>query len=825
VFVRELPAGTVTLLFTDIEGSTRLLGELGKEYVAVLDEHRRIVRESVEAHEGTEVDTQGDSFLIVFTRVSDAAEAASEIQDLSAAGRVLVRMGLHIGTPTVTPEGYVGLDVHHAARVMSAANGGQVLLSESARALLDGQWPVLDLGRHRLKDMGEPERLYQLGSAPFSPLRTLDSTNLPVLPNRLVGRTRELEELTRLFRSGERLVTLTGTGGSGKTRLALQAASELVGSFDDGVAWVALAGLDDSELVLSEISQAIGAADDLAGFVRDRELFLLLDNFEQVMPAAPAVSELLASAQRLRLLVTSRAPLRVAGERQVRLEPLDLGDAAMLFAERAEAAGGTVGVAEREQVDAICGRLDCLPLAIELAAARASLLGAARLLERLDAALPLLTSGSRDAPERHRALRATMEWSAQLLTDEERRLFSRLGVFAGSFSVEAAEDVCSAELDTLAALVDASLVKALGDGRFLLLETIREYALELLAAGSEEQMVRRRHAVHYAALAEQAYANHHAAESQWATALERDHDNLRAALEWLAENDRPVEKTLSSALGWFWLSHSHHEEGARRLAAVIADRDAEPAARARALVAAGGIAVRQGEVTTARQQLEEGIGLWRSLGDPRELASALDALGWMLFFGAQDDVEALRAFDESLAIGRTLGDRRIETRALVGVCQVLIAQGDVERSQELSQQLLAFARADADDRSEHFALHYLADCSLIRGDYIEAGLRYRESLAAVIRLGDVLETSFEVQGVAMSAAGRGDLVLSVTLAAAVEALWEQRGIDLSVPFWDGLREQHIGGARRALGPEADSLWEAGRKLSFNEAVQLALVSS
>ena len=258
---------------------------------------------------------------------------------------------------------------------------------------------------------------------------------------------------------------------------------------------------------------------------------------------------------------------------------------------------------------------------------------------------------------------------------------------------------------------------------------------------------------------------------------------------------------------------------------MIADTDVEPVTRARALVAAGGMAVRQGDVTSARQQVEEGIDLLRGLGDARELSSALDALGWMLFFGAQHDVEALRAFDESLDIGRTLGVRGIETRALVGVCQVLIAQGEVERSEELSQQLLALARADGDDRSEHFALHYLADCSLIRGDYIEADLRYRESLESVIRLGDVLETSFEVQGVAMSAGGRGDLVLSVTLAAAVEALWEQRGIDLSVPFWDALREQHIGGARRALGAEADDLWEAGRKLTFEEAVQLALVRS
>ena len=387
---RDLPSGTVTFMFTDIEGSTRLLHELGGGYADVLVAHRQIVREVIAAHRGVEVDTQGDAFFVAFMRASDAATAAADIQQALQRGPVSIRIGLHTGEPTVADEGYVGIDVHRAARIMSAAHGGQVVLSAQTHSLLDGSPRVRDLGEHRLKDMGAPERLYQLGDASFPPLRTLDATNLPTRVNPLLGRERELEELVQLVEDA-RLVTVIGPGGIGKTRLALQVAAELVGRFHDGVFWVPLAGLGDPSLVVPEIAQAVGAQGDLAGFVRGRDLLLLLDNFEHVLSAAAEVHDLLSLSDRLRLLVTSRGPLRRSGEHQYRLEPLEAAGAAELFVARAEQAGGAD--AAPETVDAICARLDRLPLAIELAAARTGLLSGDGLLRRLDRTLPLADDG------------------------------------------------------------------------------------------------------------------------------------------------------------------------------------------------------------------------------------------------------------------------------------------------------------------------------------------------------------------------------------------------------------------------------------------------
>jgi predicted ATPase/class 3 adenylate cyclase len=820
--MRALPSGTVTLMFTDIEGSTRLLRELGDGYAGVLAEHRRVVRDSVAVHRGVEVDTQGDAFFVAFSRASDAAAAAWDVQRSLEDGLVRVRIGLHSGEPAVTDEGYVGLDVHRGARVMAAGHGGQILLSERTRALLDDDPRLRDLGTHRLKDFSAPERLFQLGEATFPPLRTLDATNVPRAANPLLGREQELRELVALV-GDEALVTITGPGGTGKTRLAIEAAGELVGAFRDGVFWVPLAGLADAGLVTAEIAQAVGAQDDLAGFVRDRELLLLLDNFEHLIAAAPTLRELLSRAGRLHVLVTSRAPLRVSGERQYRLEPLAPDDAVALFTARAEAVGAHM--AASGTIEAICGRLDRLPLAIELAAARTNLLSPESLLQRLTRILPLLTAGTRDAPERQRALRATIEWSHQLLDDGAKRVFARLSVFAGSFSPEAAEQVGESELDGIDALVDASLLKPVADGRLLLLETIKEFAAERLQASDDEQHVRQRHADYYAAFVESRYRDRFEHEGDAAAALEADHDNLRAALDWYARHDPGAELRLAGALGWFWISHSHLAEGTRRLAEAMERAPLDGPSGARALVAAGGLAGRRGgEAERAREQLERGIALWRRIGGDDELASALDELGWMFFFSGGKDSEGLRAFEESLRLRSALGDRAGTTRALVGVCQLLVAQGEIARAEELSNELLELARADDDVRSVHFAQHYLADCSLIRGDYDRAAARYRESLETVLGIGDVLETSFEIQGIAMSAAGQGDRVRAVTLAAAVEALWEERGIGISVPFWDGLLEQHVGGARRGLGAEAEARWSEGRKLTLDEAIALALGS-
>ena len=813
----ELPTGTVTFLFTDVEGSTRLLEQHGEAYAELLAEHRRAIRDALAKREGVEVDTQGDAFFVAFSRATDAVAAAGEARDALAAGPIRVRMGLHTGEPLVTDEGYVGMDVHRAARIAAAAHGGQIVLSEATRRLLSADASVHDLGEHRLKDLVHAERLYQLGEGDFPPLRTLDATNLPLASSPLVGRDRELQELVAMLSNGNRIVTLTGAGGTGKTRLALQVAAELVGTQRDGVFWVPLAGLADPELIGSEVAQSIGAPEDLAGFLRGRQLLLLLDNFEHLIEAAPAVSAVLDSSSSVRALVTSRAPLRIAGEHEYRLEPLPVKDAATLFAERARAVGRDA--LPDSTVEAICLRLDGLPLAVELAAARTKLLAPERLLERLDSALPLLTGGTRDAPERQRTLRATIEWSYDLLDQAARELFARISVFAGSFPLEAAEEVCPADLDGVSVLVDSSLVKPIGDDRFLMLETIREYANEQLS-DAEATEVRRRHAEYFSNLAEEAYKRRFEDEAEWSARLAIDHDDLRASLDWLEANEPARALQLAGALGWFWLTHGQLGEGCARLATALAGSDSSGSARARALTALGALTARSGDGASGREQLDEAIALWRDLDDRNELAAALDRLGWLLVYDLSDDPGALDAFERSLTLRRELKDAAGETRALVGVAQALVALGETERAEILANELLG--RADGDPRTEHFAFHFLADCALIRGDWQEAEPRYRESLRAALPLGDIFETSFEVQGMAMAAAGSGDAERALQLAGAVEALWESLGVDLHVGFWDALLERYLGLAREQLGAEAERVWAEGRALDFEEAVELAL---
>ena len=816
---RGLPSGTVTFLFTDIEGSTRLLHEHGAAYADLLAEHRRLLRDAFASHEGVEVDTQGDAFFVAFSRAADAVSAAADARSaLERGSPIRVRIGLHTGEPIVTDEGYVGLDVHRAARIAAAAHGGQIVLSETTRRLLELGAPIRDLGEHRLKDLTGAERLYQLGEGAFPPLRTLDATNLPLAASALVGREQELAELVSMLSNGTRLLTITGPGGTGKTRLALQVAAELVGTQRDGVFWVPLAGLSDHDLLPAEVAQTVGAPDDLHGFLRGRELLLLLDNFEHLLDAATTVSDLLSMCRGVRVLVTSRTPLHVSGEREYRLDPLPPGDASTLFVERARESGRELD--PDATVDSICRRLDGLPLAVELAAARTNVLAPERLLERLDSALPLLTGGARDAPERQRTLRATIEWSYDLLDEAAKELFARLSVFAGSFPLEAAEEVCGADLDGIGALVDSSLLKPIGDDRFLMLETIREYAGERLAESAEREGLLRRHADFFRELAEEAYRRRFDAEAEQSAMLEADHDDLRAALDLLEESDPGRALELAGALGWFWLSHGHLLEGRGRFDAALAGSTAGGAVRARAITASGAITARLGETAAGRARLEEAIALWRVLGDRDELASALDVFGWLLVLDAGDDPGALATFEECLELRRELGDVAGETRALVGTCQVLVALEDTDRAEPLSRELLE--RAGGDPRTVHFAHHFLADCSLVRGDVREAEARYRESLRAALPLGDLVETSFEVQGVAMATAGAGDARQALLLAASVEALWESLGASISIAFWDGLLERYVGPAREQLGEEADAVWAEGRALPFDDAVALAL---
>jgi predicted ATPase/DNA-binding SARP family transcriptional activator len=530
--VDSLPTGTVTLLFTDIEGSTRLLHEIGSErYREALAEHRRAVREACARHGGVEVDAHGDSLFLAFAAAPEALAAARAITEALASGPVRVRVGVHTGTPLVTDEGYVGVDVHCAARIAAIAHGGQVIVSESTAVLV--QDALRPLGEHQLRDVPDPLRLFQLGAEEFPVTASTTRTNLPLQPTPFIGRERELAELLALLRDPRlRLLTLTGAGGTGKTRLALQAAAEAAGAFPDGIFWVPLQAVRDQELVEFAIAQAVGATDDLALHLASKRALILVDNFEHVIDAAEKLGDLCGRLPTLKVLVTSREPLHLAVEYEYPVNPLAEPEATAFFSERARAV--KPDFAEDAAVLEICQRVDCLPLALELAAVRVKSLSTEELLQRLEKRLPLLTGGPRDAPERQRTLRATIGWSYELLEPDEQRAFIALAVFAGGYTLEAAERVCEVDLDVIGALIDKSLVRRDGE-RYYMLETIHEFASERLAESAEEKLLRRRHAEYYLELAR-------SVESQIPSPkaatlldqLERDHDNLRAALAWLS---------------------------------------------------------------------------------------------------------------------------------------------------------------------------------------------------------------------------------------------------------------------------------------------------
>jgi predicted ATPase/class 3 adenylate cyclase len=818
-----LPGGTVTLLFTDIEGSTRLLDALGPAYAEALAEHRRRVRAAVAEHGGVEVDTQGDAFLCAFESAREAVFAATAAQTALAGTPVRVRIGVHTGEPALTDEGYVGLDVHRGARICAAAHGGQILVSSTTRDLLDGSVELRDLGAHRLKDLAEPQHLYQLVADEleqnFAPPRSETApSNLPRPSSPLVGRTDEIASLVELVREGTRLVTLTGPGGSGKTRLSLAVADELTPAFPDGAFFVGLAAVTDPDLVPSMIASALGvnelSGQSLARLLGARHMLLVLDNLEHLPDASPHIAGVLDAGPDVVVLATSRAPLRLTAERVFEVPPLPDDDAVALFAERAH----TTTAAE---VAELCRRLDGLPLAIELAAAQASVLSPAAILARLEQRLSLPTRGPRDVPERQRTLRATVEWSVDLLDDEARQVFARLSVFAGGFTLDAAEAVCGDNvLEALATLVDHSLLRRTGE-RFWMFETIREFARDSLAESEEQNELDERHAAYFLALAETAYAGRLEAETRWADALESELDNLRAALDLLAADPARFLQ-LAGALGWLFHLHSHLAEGRERLAAALSEPEGDPHHRARALVGAGAIAGWTGDLGNAREPLESAIALWRELDEPVETALATEALGWVLFVCGEDG-KSLQRFEEALELQRRIGRPLLVNRALAGVCQLLVALGDTDAAEPRAHELLELSRRDDDVRSEHFAHHFLADCALIRGDCATADDRYRRSLLAALPLGDAIETSFEIQGVGMAAAGLGRPERALRLGGAAAAIWDETGAALDVRFWLALLEKWFTHAREALpAEEAAAAWEAGRQLSFERAIEEAL---
>jgi predicted ATPase/class 3 adenylate cyclase len=521
----DLPVGTVTLVFTDIEGSTKLLHKLGAEaYAEALAEHRRRLRDAFVRHGGVEIDTQGDAFFFAFPDAREAIVAADEGREALQPGPIHVRVGIHTGMPHVGPEGYVGEDVHLGARIGAAGHGGQVLLSEATRISADLEEGLVDLGEHRLKDFERPIPISQLGVERFPPLKTISNTNLPRPASSFIGREDEVRAVTALIRAGgARLVTLTGPGGSGKTRLSIEAAAELVGDHKAGTFWVELAPIRDPAIVAHEIAKTVGAKDGLADHIGDREMLLVLDNLEQVIDAASGIADLVEACPNLVVLATSRERMRVRGEVEFEVRPLAESDAVAMFLARAGLTGAD------DAIDRLCRALDEMPLAIELAAARAKVLAPSQILERLSQRLDLFTGG-RDADPRQRTLRSTIEWSHDLLNPAEQRLFGRLAVFTGGSTLGAAEGVVDADIDTLGSLVEKSLVSRTDD-RYWMYETIREFAFERLEAQDESDEIRRRHAQHFLALAEEAEPHFRREDDEWLDRLEAEHDNVRAALD------------------------------------------------------------------------------------------------------------------------------------------------------------------------------------------------------------------------------------------------------------------------------------------------------
>ena len=739
----EPPTGTVTLLFTDIAGSTRLLEELGDAYAEALVDHRQLLRSVFERHDGMEVNTWGDAFFVVFAKASDAVSAAVEAQaSLSKAGPVRVRIGIHTGEPNYNEEGYVGIDVHIAARIAAAGHGGQTLISRSTRAFVD-PGDLLDLGTHRLKDVGEIG-LYQVGDAEFPPVRSLSQTNLPPPVTPLLGRERELaESISLLGVEGARLLTITGPGGIGKTSLALEVARELLQAFEDGVWFVDLSPLRDPRLLGATIGAVLGATGELGDHLRGRRTLLLLDNFEQVIDAAGEVSRLLESCPRVAFIVTSREVLRLRGEHEYPVQPLPEGAAIELFRERARSVAPGFDAAN-EQIAELCRRLEGIPLAIELAAARVKLLSAEQLLARLERRLGVLTGGARDSPERQRALEATIEWSYELLDDHEKRSFMRLAVFAGGWTLEAAETVCEVDLDTSRSLADKSLVRP-EVGRYRMLETIREYALDRLDESGEGDELRRRHSAYYAALAARAEPELTSADQHvWLARLAEEHENFRAALAWCAEQPGGWQQGLglASNLVFFWWVRGLYRDGLHWLELMLDKGDGQRShERAGALWGAGVLRAVVGDGDRAHLLLEECLALARSLGDGSRIARSLDILGVLAFF-PDDRPHARELFEECIGVAREAEDTWCLADALGTVGSIYPLQGEFERSKTAGTEALDIARKNGDRQGVRMALFGLALAAVRQGDLASGRRSGGEGLAICREIGDPFFTSY-----------------------------------------------------------------------------------
>ena len=912
------PTGTVTFLFTDIEGSTKLWEHDAPAMQVALTRHDEILKGAIEERGGYVFKTVGDAFCCAFLTAPDALKAALEIQrrllssDREESGPLRVRMALHTGAAEERDGDYFGPPVNRVARLMSAAHGGQVLLSLPTQELVRDQLPagtiLRDLGERRLKDLFRPERVFQLVSpdlpSEFPPLRTLEvyRNNLPLQPTPLIGREKEVAQVCDLLHSDEtRLLTLTGPGGTGKTRLALQATADLLDDFPDGTFFAQLATLTESEMFFSAVAETLGVrevgeqplGESLKDYLCERRMLLLLDNFEQVLEAAPAVTEMLAVAPDLKVLATSRAPLGLYGEHEFPVPPLSMPDlksppplerltqyeAVGLFVERARAVKPDFKVTNDSApaVAEICVRLDGLPLAIELAAARIKMLPPKAMLQRLGSRLKLLTGGARDLPERQRTLRATIEWSFALLDEGEQLLFARLAVFSGGRTLEAIEVICDAEGDLpvetfegVSSLLDKSLLRqeegSSGEPRFVMLETVHEFAREKLEESREAEEIKRVHAQYFLTLAEEAYPELKGANQlEWLDRLEAEHDNMRAALTLALERkEAEVAISLGGALWLFWFVRGYHSEGRRWLQEALAiDERGSPDSRAMALAGVGWLAVQQGDLDRAQEVCEEGLEVLEHEG--REARDAklglLVCLGWVAL--DRDDYErATQLFEESLALSQQTRDTYWHATSLSNLALVSHYRRDSERATELYEESMDLFREQGDKQSLAYCLNNMAMVVYSQGDLGRAAQLTEESVALLRELGarggvalglcnlgwmallqddlgraaDIFRESLSLswdaglnqlvqsalEGFACVAGAKGDSERAARLWGAAQSLHETKGIPRDDDFL-AEADARISAVRLGMGEEA---WEEalreGRAMTLDEAVSYAL---
>ncbi len=874
-----MPTGTVTFFFSDIQGSTKLAERLGDAWPALLDAHRELVRAAIAAGGGTEVGTEGDSFFVAFPSAADGVGAAIEAQRALAAhewpagDEIRIRIGLHTGEAALAGDNYVGLDVHRAARIAAAGHGGQVLLSDATRILAEQSLPsgvtLRDLGERRLKDLTRPERIHQLVidglPAEFPPLKTLDATpnNLPTQLSSFLGREHELTEVVERL-ADSRLLTLTGPGGTGKTRLSLQVGARVADRYPDGVFFVSLSSLRDPDLVPPTIAQELGLADRgglspmaaVTEHVRRRRMLLILDNFEQVTDAAPRVSELLAAAADLTVLATSRSALRVYGEREYPVPPLAVPDftqpgspeslsqyeAVALFIERAVAVkpGFAVTNENAPAVAEISARLDGLPLAIELAAARINVLTPQAMLARLGHRLSLLSGGLRDRPERQQTLRGAIDWSYDLLDEGERALFRRLAVFSGGARLDAIDSVCPGEdlgidvLDGLTSLIDKSLLRQVadpdGEPRFLMLSTIREYATERLEESGRADELRRSHAEHYTALAAQAAPELLGEDKRrWLDWLEADRDNLRAAADWAVEHaDAPMALRMVSSMWRFAQMRGYLAEGAertRRALAVPAD-GVDPVLRADALEALGGLYWWMGDFDRCVAAYGECLELRQQIGDKAAIAEAWYNLSFPVGFGAMYERKgelgkAYDAVEEAKRLYAELGDRAGLAKAEWAYLTIGWRDEDFVTAREHGEIAESIFR----ELDDHFMLGWsLYDVGLIdvrEGKASDAQRRLREALQLFADARDVSGYVLVLDAFAAVLLLEGDEDRAARISGAVANLESATGTGLnpSNRILAGYDPTYL-----RTKPETAGAWAAGMRFSPEEAIAYALAT-